>query len=308
MEKRIICVDAGGTSSKAALFDLENHILVKGYGKSGSPAVSSDWYLHIDDAISNVLLLVDTSNIEITFIQIGVSGISALSSFQFAIDYFQNKYHTKVDITSDTQTALYSVLDEHEKEGIVVISGTGVGIFGKNEANKTMLIGGWGHIIREYGSAYSIVHRFCVCMIDHYEATMEVSPLEKSFLAFCKLENIRDLNHLFYQKSKDEIASYSVFFKEKAKENNQEAIQLLIQQGRFLGEQVKHVMMFLNLKNKTKIGLRGGFLENDGEFVIRGIKEYLFENEIELNFEKTMRDQIYGVYHLAKIHMEEEKV
>lgn len=296
----MICVDAGGTSCKAAIFQKNGQILAKGFGKSGSPAVSTNWYIHIDDAISNALSKINRNNFEIAFIQIGASGISALNSHQEIDLYFIDKYNCPCNITSDTLTALYSVLDENEQEGIVVISGTGVGIFGKNKDSKTMLIGGWGHLIREYGSAYSIVHIFCINLVNHYEETGELSVLEKLFLEKCGFTKVRDLNHLFYQKNKDEIASLSVFFKEEANKGNLDAIDLLKEQGYLLGRQVKNLMRFLNLPNKTKIGLRGGFLEIDGKYIIIGIKEYFKENNIELSFEKETKDQLVGVYQLAR--------
>lgn len=299
----IIGVDAGGTTSKVALFELDGTILAKSFGKSGSPAVTKEWYLHIDDAIDDTLNKINKEENKIVFIQLGVSGISALTSYEEIIQYFTNKYQSPCAITSDTMSALYSVLDDEEQAGIVVISGTGVGIFGKNNQNQTMLIGGWGHLLREYGSAYAIVHRFCVRLIDRFESTGTISSLGKKFLQKNKLNNIRDLNHLFYQNSKDEIASLSTFFKEEANQGNKSAILALREQGRLLGKQVSQLMKFLHLPNGTKIGLRGGFLEKDGKYIIQGIKEFFEQNNIILHFEKKATDQLYGVYRMALNHM-----
>lgn len=307
LEEIIICVDAGGTSCKAAIFQKDEKMIASGVGKSGSPAVSADWYLHIDDAMKDALSKIDQTKYLIRLIQIGVSGISALYSHEEINQYFREKYHCPCEITSDTLTALYSVLDEQEEEGIVVISGTGVGIFGKNKEGNTKLIGGWGHLIREYGSAYSIVHLFCVRLVNHYEETGSLSEIETSFLAQCGCKEVRDLNHIFYQRSKDEIAKLSLFFKEEANRGNMNAIQLLKEQGYLLARQVKNLMRFLNLSNQTKIGLRGGFLENDGKYIIMGIHEYLKKNKIELSFEKESRSQLIGVYQLAKKNIRMEK-
>jgi Predicted N-acetylglucosamine kinase len=298
-KKIIICVDAGGTSCKVAIYSLEGVVLSKGIGKSGSPAVTKDWYLHINRAIQDALSKITEIEYQILGIQIGVSGISALHSYDDVREYFINIYQSPCYITSDTMSALYSVLHENEEEGIVVISGTGVGVFGQNKGGKTWLIGGWGHLIREYGSAYSIVHRFCVHLINHFESMEELSILEKLFLQRCNFKNIRDLNHLFYQNDKDKIANLSIFFKEEANKGNKEAIHLLKEQGMFLGKQVKQVMKFLNLPNQTKIGFRGGFLEKDGKYILQGIHEYFEQNGIVLTFEEKSMDQLYGVYRLA---------
>lgn len=302
-EQIYICVDAGGTTSKAAIFSKDGKILARGIGKTGSPAVSfNDWYLHIDDAIVESLRNLNENNqidkYEIEKIALGVSGISALSSTIKEQEYFQNKYGVPCLITSDTLTALYSVIENKEEDGIVVISGTGIGIFGKN-STQTFLVGGWGHILREYGSAYSIVHDFSVGIIDKFEAMIEFSNLEQEFLKKFQITNIRDFNHLFYQHSKDEIAKYSIFFKEMARKNNNDAISLLKKEGKALAIQVENLMKHLKLKNGTKIGLKGGFIEKDGELIVEGFKEYMNNKDIKLQYVDNNNEQLYGVYRFA---------
>lgn len=52
MNKRevYICVDAGGTTSKAAIFSKNGTILARGFAESGSPAVTYDrWYVNIEN-------------------------------------------------------------------------------------------------------------------------------------------------------------------------------------------------------------------------------------------------------------------
>lgn len=298
-----ICVDAGGTSSKAAIFNNNGEILVRGVGGSGSPAVYfNDWYLHIDDAIvdalNNFKQKYEMSNYCFKKIALGVSGISALSSVTSEIKYFENKYHIPCLITSDTMTALYSVINQKNEDGIVVISGTGIGIFGKKD-NNTFLIGGWGHILREHGSAYSIVHKFVVNIIDKFERMDDFDELEEKFMNEYHLNNILDFNHLFYQHSKDEIAKCSVFFKKMAEEKNSHAITLLKKEGISLAIQVENLMKHLKLENSTKIGLKGGFIEKDGELIIQGFKEYMIEKKINLNYIDNNLEQIYGVYRFA---------
>lgn len=298
MKKIYVCIDAGGTSCKAGIFDEEGNILSRGTSKSGSPAVSDNWYLHIDDAIKDSLDKLDFSY-QIINITMGVSGLSAKEDTIFEKSYFESKYHTKCNILSDTMTALYSVIKDKNESGIIVISGTGIAIFGKNKA-QNLMIGGWGHIIRELGSSYSIVHDFCVNLIDKFENQIAYSNLELKFIQKYHLENIRKLNHLFYNHTKDEIAKLSIFFKEEAKNNNLEAKNLLKQQGVLLAKQTYNLIKHLNLPNHTIIGLTGGFIENDGEDIVQGFKEYLEANQIYLDYNTEHNEQLIGVYYLAK--------
>lgn len=293
-----ICVDAGGTTSKAAIFSKDGTILARGFAESGSPAVTYDrWYVNIEKSMIDAINHYQTP-MKIIKMVFGVSGISALSSITDVKNYFEQKYLSTCIITSDTMTALYSVLENSKDAGMVVIAGTGVAIFSKNH-NETMLIGGWGHLLREKGSAYAIVHDFCVKMIEKYEAGIRLNKLEYAFLNNYKMSNIREFNHLFYQNSKDEIAKLSIFFKQQAKLGNKQAMKLLKNQGFELAKQTINLMKKLNLKNNTIIGLTGGFIDNDGEYIIEGFKEYMDKVKIDLKYKINDGEQLFGVYKFA---------
>lgn len=299
MNNVYICVDAGGTTSKAAIFDESGKILSRGKSLSGSPAVSFDkWYLHIDEAVSDSLNNLSTE-VNILKIVMGVSGLSAKKNTNFEKNYFEEKYKAPCLIVSDTLTALYSVINENDEKGIIVISGTGIAIFGKN-GPQTAMTGGWGHIIRELGSAYSSVHDFCVNIINKYESQIQFNDLEQKFLDKYNYTNVRQFNHLFYNNSKDEIAKLSLFFKEEAKKNNLLAKEFLYEQGVLLAKQTENLKNLLNLPNYVTIGLTGGFIEHDGEDIVKGFKEYLESKEIYLNYNNEHNEQLIGVYRLAK--------
>ncbi len=229
----------------------------------------------------------------------GVSGLSAKVDITFEKNYFIDKYKAPCLIVSDTLTALYSVLNNNEEQGIIVISGTGIAIFGKNGA-ETAMTGGWGHIIRELGSAYSSVHDFCVNIINKYESLTSFNELENKFLKTYNYKNVREFNHLFYNHTKDEIAKLSVFFKEEAKNGSLLAKEFLYEQGVLLAKQTENLINLLKLPNYTTIGLTGGFVEIDGEDIIRGFKEYLEKKNIYLNYNEEHKEQLIGVYRLAK--------
>lgn len=306
--KIYICVDAGGTSTKVTIFHCNGKILATGIGKSGSPAVDiQHWYQHIDEAIQLTLSQLSLEKVEIEYIEIGVSGISALSSHQEINDFFEKKYHSKCEIISDTLTALYSVMDENDSSGIVVISGTGVAIYGEHKG-QSHLVGGWGHLIREQGSAYAIVHDLAIEIIEKYEVGKVLDQLEEGFLAALGFHSARDLTQLFYQHSKDEIAKWSIYIKTYAQKGDIHAISLLYAQGIALGKQVEHLIQFLSIPAKTKIGLRGGFLENEGQYIIKGMRDYFNQRNIELTFEECKINQMIGVYRRACYNIKQNRM
>ena len=69
----IICVDAGGTTSKVGIFTNDGNILMRETGKAGSPAVDKNWYLNIDSAIQKALDKLDFESLSLQLINTAVS-------------------------------------------------------------------------------------------------------------------------------------------------------------------------------------------------------------------------------------------
>ena len=67
-----------------------------------------------------------------------------------------------------------------------------------------------------------------------------------------------------------------------------------------LAKQTENLKNLLNLPNNITIGLTGGFIEHDGEDIIKGFKEYLESKNIYLNYNNEHNEQLIGVYRLAK--------
>ena len=70
-------------------------------------------------------------------------------------------------------------------------------------------------------------------------------------------------------------------------------------QGFELAKQTINLMKKLNLKNNTIIGLTGGFIDNDGEYIIEGFKEYMDKVKIDLKYKINDGEQLFGVYKFA---------
>lgn len=76
-------------------------------------------------------------------------------------------------------------------------------------------------------------------------------------------------------------------------------MKLLKNQGFELAKQTINLMKKLNLKNNTIIGLTGGFIDNDGEYIIEGFKEYMDKVKIDLKYKINDGEQLFGVYKFA---------
>lgn len=301
MEKYIISVDGGGTKTKSIAYN-ENGIEIASFttGPGSAAVVSEDkvWD-NVFESIEGVIRLIDSKIYLLSYIQVGLSAYSILENVESNKTKLFNKFNTIVDIASDTLVACHSILKDEYQQGVVALAGTGVAVFGINN-NETCLIGGWGHIIRELGSAYAAVHHFALNIIDTTENGGQLSTFQKNFIKYIQKNNINDLKHLFYFHTKTKIASLVTYIKEYAEKGYIEAKQLLYQEGTYLAEQTLKAINKLNLVDDYVVGLRGGFVQKNSKDIVQGFTETLRKNNIKVNIISDNDDPAIGGYYIAK--------
>ncbi len=297
----IIGIDAGGTTTKGIAYDANGEELANSITGPGSAAVVSEkivWQ-NVEQAIAEVVNKLSFETYHLNFIQIGLSAFSILEHVEETKQKLMNLYNVSVSIESDTLIACHSILKTKYKNGVVALAGTGVAIYGIKD-NQSCLIGGWGHIIRELGSAYAAVHHFAINMIDAFEQGKEYTLIQNGFLELLRKNNIKDLKHLFYYHSKNEIASYVTYIKNEALKGNKEAALLLEKEGMSLAIQTINAINKLQLESDYVIGLRGGFAQKQNKYIVKGFKKILKQNNINVELIDDDEDPAKGSYYLAK--------
>ncbi|MCL2521449.1 MAG: hypothetical protein FWE36_01155 [Erysipelotrichales bacterium] len=300
MNKVIIGIDAGGTKTLGVLFALNGKEIVRFENGVGSPAVDKIKALQNVKAVIDYLFNKMTSKDELVIIQIGMSGMGILSldEKQTFIYDLEKKYKVKVSLENDAVIGLYSIIKDKYAEGVLVLSGTGSAVFGKNKDHQTMLSGGWGHLLNEQGSAFSLVSNAVLKIIAAFEQNLKLSAFQKKFLEHLGINDCFDIKKIWYHKSKNELAAYARFINDQALRKDEEALILLKESGYSLGQYV------LNLANKLKfsdnfiVGFRGGFVNN-----AFGIKDafinYLKEHDLKVIYEAEEAEPIIGTFYLA---------
>lgn len=301
MEKVIIAVDAGGTSTRINIIDKEKNILHNMVYDCGSPAVLGDEKKAFENIYEGVAdtFRYSKNKYKIVAIIMGVSGVEVVEDREKYQKQFEDVFNTNIIIVNDAVLAVYSIITDLYDEGVLVLSGTGSAVLGiKN--NKTRLFGGWGQLLTEVGSAYTTVRDFFISIIRNYESGNGLTELGKKFLSNLGYSRVEDLKFLVYPSTKKKIASYSKFINDEANLNkNEEAINLLKKGARDLATDVRNAYKGLNLSANTIIGFRGGFISNapivQSELII-ALREYGINPQIV----KGDEDPIYGAFYIAK--------
>lgn len=297
----LIGIDGGGTKTEIVAITHNGTIFERIVTGPASAAVipENEVWNNILNGIQEIIQKIDKTKYHLTTIQMGLSAYSILESKETIIKKLNKHYGVDVYIDSDTVIALHSILKNSYQQGVVVVAGTGVAVYGENQTNSA-LIGGYGHIIRELGSSYAAVHHFALKIIDNIEDGIKLSTLEKKFLNLLKEKGIKDLKHLFYCHDKTTIASFVTFLKDEALKGNTEAREILKQEGIYLGIQTIKAIKKLNLTTDFVIGLRGGFVQKNSEDIRLGFNEVMKENNITALVIDDDTDPIMGCYYLLK--------
>ncbi len=155
-------IDGGGTKTRAALLDAEGNIL--GIGQSGpssietvSPDISTN---NIRESIKNAINAAKLSS-QIIFIKAIFAGIGDVLSLDSKVKAEKNirniteyvNEDTIVVIENDVYGALYGGLPL-QKEGIVIIVGTGSVAFGINKNGVSHRAGGYSYKEGDPGSSF----------------------------------------------------------------------------------------------------------------------------------------------------------
>lgn len=301
-----ICIDAGGTTSKVNIYDLEGNILHKSIVGVGSPAITKDLEFKTLDVEIEKLINKYQDIYDVKNITMGISGLGVVPVVQKVVDIFESKYHIPTIIVNDAVVALYSIvakspLDIVENkcpDGILVLGGTGSAICGiKNGVMR--LVGGWGHFIGERGSAYAIVHQACLRMIKRYENKEELLLLDETLLKAMEITTPPQLKSVFYLRSKGDIAGYANIVSEFAEEGNEEAISIITGEAKAIVKGVKTLVRTEQIENNSLFGFKGGVFKENG-LIVKMVQKFLSEEKYEYNYIIDKTDPIIGAYYLAK--------
>jgi N-acetylglucosamine kinase-like BadF-type ATPase len=195
---RILSIDAGGTKTLSVLYNEEGIELERiTYGPAS---------IHVDFDLTLDNLLKCISNFhQVDEIVIGMSGAYSSSRTDEIKEKIKKIYNTNTHIISDVELGYYAHFGS--QVGIEVISGTGSVIL-KRKNDTFEIFGGYGYILGDEGSGYSISKSIIKQALDELENQNNLDFVEKVF----QILNVLNRNELitkFYELTRKEVASYS---------------------------------------------------------------------------------------------------
>lgn len=253
--KYFIGVDAGGTKTSAIAYDQsQNKIdqVIKGPGN-----LSVNW----NDAYHNIKLSIDdviekqNSN-ELAGIAIGIAGLPANKQADL-VEQFKLIYSVPVVIQSDYILAYRSIFGNDD--GILLVGGTGVVIYGEN-GTKSLKMGGWGHLLGDEGSGYDIVIRTIRSSIDVYESSGKVPVVMRELLDRLEMVDLESIKTFIYHNEKSVIANLAPIVIKSANNEDSFSKSIIYEVAEVLLEKVVNLITRLEIEGKIKLAMMGGIL------------------------------------------------
>lgn len=284
----VIGIDGGGTKTVGMICHVNGTVCSEATVGSTNP--NSLGYETVENEIKKLLELLKGQAPEkfenVSCLFAGMSGVDRDQDKIKMVQIYQ-KYLPKnslIKVDNDALNALYSgTLGE---PGVVNISGTGAITFGINEDHIRARVGGWGFMLNDPGSGFSIGKRALVAIFDEYDGFGEKTLLTTLILSHLKLEKPPELISIIYdfRKTRETIASLSKIVVQAAEQNDRVAKEILQQAGIEMGLAIKRLVEKLykdkkiegieDRKREIPIVLTGGIYQNS-EWFIHNIKDIL---------------------------------
>ena len=201
---------------------------------------------------------------------------------------------TKIYVTSDAEISIEGAFAG--SPGVIVIAGTGSGVFGKNKSGDLFRTGGYGRLIGDEGSGFSIAKKGLNIIAKYYDGLVGNSQL----ISIVKnLYSITDKESLleFVYKDNFDIASIAPTILQAA-ENDVHCKNILAEESELLANQTKSICDKLDSQSH-KIVFIGSLIENENIYS-ELLKEKIKEIVPSAEFVKPQFTPVEGGILIAK--------
>jgi len=264
--KYLIGIDGGGTKTDCAIADLSGKIIRQSAGKPSNFLV-----IGVKEAVENLFALIeenlfalegDFSNVK--QIVIGVAGAGREEDAMILEKGFkdfadQEGIHFKaVKVLSDAHIALEGAFPN--SAGCILIAGTGSILFGKDESGSIHRVGGFGRLIGDEGSGYSIGRKALNAVSKASDGRGEETLISELLDAKMSSNTSKNIINKVY-KEKLDVASVAKVVIDAAEEGDPIAEDILDEEA---DELILHIRSLIHTiqTDKLNVAFSGSLIDN----------------------------------------------
>jgi len=198
LKQLVLGIDGGGTTTRAALVSDEGVVLARGeagpanFHAAGTKAAVDNIRLSVTRAFQNAGRQVEPCSAAF----LGIAGVRTASERALIFNLISELNlapAANVEVDHDLRIALAGGL--RNKEGIVLIAGTGSACYARRDNGREWIAGGWGYIMDDLGSSYDVSRRALAAVVRAADGRAQQTVLTGTVLAKLNLQSTRDLVH-----------------------------------------------------------------------------------------------------------------
>ena len=283
-------VDGGGSKTLAVIVNERGEEV--GRGLAGGANYNA---IGLEEAIKHVYAAVEqasnAAHCKPPFHKawLGLAGIDRQADHNLFLPHLSELAEV-VRLTNDAELLL-AALDKGY--GVVLISGTGSIALGRDFSGRRARSGGWGHILGDEGSGYSIAQHALQAVVRASDGRGPQTALRDRILQAWNLQNTDELiGEIYGEQDKAKIASLSSWVMITARAGDQVAATIVQQAAKELALAVHAVCQLLEFPGQEiPLALGGGLLINEADFctqVIQHIRHYQPIGQVALVAQPTL--------------------
>ncbi|MDR6881032.1 BadF/BadG/BcrA/BcrD ATPase family protein [Bacillus sp. 3255] len=231
-------------------------------------------------------------------IVIGAAGVSNPAvSARLEANCRESGYSGKLFITGDQETALCGA---HDSEyGIIMIAGTGSICYGKGKDGRIHRSGGYGHLIDDEGSGYSIGRDLLASLVKAHDGRIPETVISGMVYEQLQLTTVQQIVGFVYSKetNKKDIAALAPILSQACALGDEAAFAIAEKQAASLVETAVPVVEKLSMQQGA-LAMAGSVLLNNDE-IRRSFVEKLKERYPQLTCMKPIKDAASGAVLMA---------
>lgn len=297
-KKYFLGVDGGGSKTTAVVYDEKGNFICKAQGES-----INYYSVGIENARQAMKEIIN--RLSVRCFECAVIGMSALNGR--ASDEETERFCGGIIVSSITvmDSDLFVALEAMNCEGecAFVISGTGSMAVCRDKNGEIRHAGGFGYIIGDEGSGYSIALNAIKTAIRAAENIVAPTSLTEKCLRYFSSENIYELIDVFYEKtvSRKNLAAFAKEVYICAENGDVTAHEILRSEAMLLSQTV--LSLIKDKKKDIPVGLWGGVFQHNEIFrnyFCGFLGEKGFDDVKLLNFTPEA-GAILACYHLSGV-------
>lgn len=300
MDRFVLGIDAGGSKTRALVASLDGEVI--GTGEAGPANYQSTGqaaaFHALDLAVSLALETAKAAIQQIESVCLGAAGMDRPEDFLIFQDWATRVFpNARLRLVNDAQIVLAA--GTPEGWGVAIISGTGSIAYGKTAQGAVARAGGWGYLLGDEGSGYSIGLRALQAVVRAHDGRASQTMLGEVILAEWGLNAPEALVRKVYAGlPRADIARLAEIVEECAKAGDQKAGEILDWAGEELAATASAVIKKLGIQGAVPAALTGGVL-NHGKRVREVMLEMAQARGLFLQPVTLVKDPAIGALRIA---------